>query len=396
VTYATLQPQTVPLVTELSGRTSPYMISDVRPQVSGIIQERLFAEGADVAAGEVLYQIDPALYQASYDSAKAALARAQANAAAAGALAQRYGAVVRVNAVSKQEYDNAVASAGQANAEVAAARAALETARINLEYTKVKAPVAGRIGRSTVTPGALVTQNQPAALATVQQLDPIYVDVTPSSTDMLKFKRALDAGRLKSDGLNAAKVKLKLEDNTPYANPTPRPDGSPDWIEGKLLFSDVTVEESTGAVTVRAVFPNPRGILLPGMYVRAIIEEGISNDTFLLPQQHASRDNRGRLMVMVLTKNNPKQDPAVQAALDAGLFMIEPRAITADRSYGNNWVVTGGILPGDKIQTDSFLTVRPGMPVRGVDGAAAQAAPGGAAPGQGSGGTGGAAQGEKK
>ncbi len=366
VNYISAQPQSVTLTTELPGRTAAFMLSEVRPQVNGIIQQRLFEEGADVAAGQVLYQIDPAVYQAAFNNAQATLAKAEANAAAARLLAQRYGTIVKLNAVSKQENDNAVAASGQAIADVAAAQAALESARINLEYTKVKAPVGGRIGRSTVTPGALVTQNQQMPLATVQQLDPMYVDVTQSSSDLLKLKRALAEGQIKG-GVDAAKVKLKLEDGSFYARKNPLEDGSPDWIEGELLFSDVTVEQSTGVVTVRAKFPNTKGILLPGMYVRAVLEEGVRDNTILLPQQYASRDSRGRLIVNVLVQTNPSKNATIQQALDSGMYRIEPRPITVDRSVGNNWLVTGGIMPGDKVQIDGYQMTRPGMLVHATD-----------------------------
>lgn len=390
VTYLRVSPKSVTLTTELSGRTSAYMGSDVRPQVSGIILERLFIEGSDVKQGDVLYQIDPALYQAAYDNAKATLMKAEANEVAAKLLAERYRQVVRVNAVSKQEYDNAVASYGQAQAEVAASKAALDTAAINLAYTKVKAPVSGRIGRSSVTPGALVTQNQSDALATVQQLDPMYVDLTQSSSDMLRLKKAFSRGELKSSGEAALRATLKLEDGSPYLQRVPQKDpvsgkgiqdeaGNPVYelkpVIGTLKFSEVTVEQSTGAVTIRAVFPNPEGILLPGMYVRAILEEGVNDKAFLVPQKTVIRNSRGQPMVQLLTKNATIQD-------QEGVFKIESRMLETDRAIGNNWLVTGGLKDGDRVTLDGLQKIRPGMLVKGVQeqtpaGAASQGAAGG-------------------
>lgn len=376
VTYLRVAPQRVTLTTVLSGRTSAFMVSDVRPQVSGIILERLFVEGSDVKQGDVLYQIDPALYQAAHDNAKAALMKAEANEVAARLLAERYRQVVRVNAVSKQEYDNAVASYGQARAEVAAAKAALDTAAINLAYTKVTAPVSGRIGRSSVTPGALVTQNQPDALATVQQLDPVYVDVTQSSSELLRLKMAFSSGALKSSGEAALRVKLKLEDGSIYQQRVPKRDpvsgmqmrdesGNPVYehepVIGTLKFSEVTVEQSTGAVTIRAVFPNPEGLLLPGMYVRAIVEEGVKAEAFLVPQKTVIRNNRGESVVQLLTKNATIQD-------QEGVFNVTPRILEIDRDMDNNWLVTAGLKEGDRVLLDGLQKVRPGMAVKGVPG----------------------------
>lgn len=373
VTYMKIEARPVTLTSELPGRTSAFMISEVRPQVSGIIQQRLFVEGSDVRQGEVLYQIDPALYQAAYDSAKATLMKAEANEVAAKLLAERYEKVVRVNAVSKQEYDNAVAAHGQAEAEVAAARASLESARINLEYTRVTAPVSGRIGRSTVTPGALVTQNQATPLATVQQLDPMYVDVTQSSTDLLRLKRAFGRGELISSGEGAMLASLKLEDGTTYTRPAQKkdpitglvlkhPDGSPQTepapVLGTLKFSEVTVEQSTGVVTIRAVFPNPEGTLLPGMYVRAILEEGVNEKAILIPQKSVIRNNRGLPVVQVLAKDEAAGQPDV--------FKMEARVITIDRSIGTQWLVTDGLKEGEFILLEGIMRARAGMSVKGV------------------------------
>ena len=357
VTYLEIKPERLRLTTELSGRTSAFMVSDVRPQVSGIIQERLFTEGTDVKQGEVLYQIDPSLYQATYDNAMAALKKAEANVVAAALLAERYEKVVRVKAVSKQEYDDAVAGQRQAEAEVAAAKAALDSARINLEYTKVTAPVSGRIGRSAVTPGALVTQNQSVSLATIQQLDPIYVDVTQSSVELLRLKKALASGALKSSGEGAMQVTLKLEDGSIYSTQTPKTDPATgktlkddkgnDILEetpviGMLKFSEVSVEQSTGVVTIRAVFPNPDNTLLPGMYVRAVIEEGVDEQAVLIPQKTIVRNNRGLPVVQVLTKNGTTAD-------GRELYVSQGRIIIIDRPVGNNWLVTEGLKAGERI-----------------------------------------------
>ncbi len=376
VTYLTAQMNNVPLITELPGRVSAFLVSEVRPQVSGIIQKRLFKEGTDVKKGEQLYQIDPALFQATYNSARADLAKAQANAFSARLKAERYSKIVGINAVSKQEYDDAIAARDQANAAVQAAKQAVETARINLEYTKVLSPVTGRIGRSFVTPGALVTQNQSTPLATVQQLSPVYVDVTQSSTDLLKLRRSLAIGEVQDGTHRGTKIKLKLEDGTPYAKISGEKlnNNQPDWILGELLFSDVTIEQSTGAVTLRAIFKNPDLILLPGMYVRAVIEEGIRENTILVPQKTVMRDAKNRPMVYVLVKQNPlpqqetddKDNKTVSSeTLGENDFYVATRYVTLDRDYKNNWLVIDGLEPGDKVLTDGFQKVREGIVVTG-------------------------------
>lgn len=374
VTYMEVKARPVTLTSELSGRTSAFMISDVRPQVSGIIQQRLFVEGSDVKQGEVLYQIDPSLYQAAFDNAKATLMKAEANEVAARLLAERYQQVVKVNAVSKQEYDNAVAAQGQAQAEVAAAKAALDTATINLDYTRVTAPVSGRIGRSAVTPGALVTQNQPTPLATVQQLDPMYVDVTQSSSDLLRLKRAFGRGELKSSGEGAMLATLKLEDGTTYTHRIPKKDSTTgevlknsdgsdqtelEPVLGSLKFSEVTVEQSTGVVTIRAVFPNPEGTLLPGMYVRAILEEGVNETAILIPQKAVIRNNRGLPVVQVLIKDDDIMN-------HEGVYKLEARVITVDRPIDNQWLVTDGLKEGELILLEGIMRARAGMMVKGV------------------------------
>jgi len=375
VSYIKIQARPVTLTTELSGRTTAFTVSEVRPQVSGYIKDRLFIEGSEVTEGDVLYQIDPAPYNAAYDSAKAALMKAEANEVAARLLAERYTRVAQ-GAVSNQERDNAVASHGQAKADVESAKAALETARINLEYTRVTAPVSGRIGRSSVTKGALVTQNQQTAMATVQQLDPMYVDVTQSSTELLRLRRAFESGALKRSGDETSmQVTLKLEDGTTYMERVPKTDpnsgeiirnaeGAIVYAEekrpvlGMLKFSEVTVEQSTGVVTIRAVFPNPERMLLPGMYVRAILEEGVSENAILIPQKTVVRNNRGLPVVQKLTKNATIQD-------QEGVYTITPQTIAVDRAIDNQWLVTTGLKEGDLVLLEGLMRVRPNMLVRG-------------------------------
>jgi len=311
----------VVMTSELPGRTNPYLVAEVRPQVGGIILKRLFKEGGDVKRDEVLYQIDPATYQATYNSAAAALAKAEANQASVQSRAERYGDLVKINAVSKQDYDDAYAASKQALADVESAKAAVENARINLDYTKVTAPISGRISKSDFTPGALVTASQATALTRIQQLDPIYVDVTQSSVEWLRLKREIENGVLKTDSKNQAKVKLKLEDGRMYPH------------EGKLEFSDVTVDQTTGMITLRAVFPNSKHDLLPGMYVRAILEEGVNEQAITIPQAAVTRDQKGVPLVLVVTADNK----------------IERRNITVDRDIGNDWLVTSGIKVGEKL-----------------------------------------------
>uniref|UniRef100_A0A831XKY2 Efflux RND transporter periplasmic adaptor subunit n=1 Tax=Geobacter metallireducens TaxID=28232 RepID=A0A831XKY2_GEOME len=348
VGVVTVQPQRVELTTELPGRTSPHLIAEVRPQVSGIIQKRLFTEGSDVKAGQVLYQIDPATYQAAHAGARAALARAEANLIPARLKEERLRDLVKIKAVSQQDYDDASAALKQAEADVAAARAAVETARINLAYTRVTAPISGRIGRSAVTDGALVTANQSAALATIQQLGTMYVDVTQSSAELLKLRRNLASGLLKNSGAAQARVKLLLEDGTPYP------------LTGTLKFSEVTVDQSTGSITLRAVFPNPRQILLPGMFVRAIVEEGVSEQAILVPQRGVSRNPKGEATVLVVGADEK----------------VEPRVITVARTVGENWLVSHGLKAGDRVIVEGIQRAKPGTTVRAVPfGAAPAAAP---------------------
>lgn len=335
VGVVTLKAEPLNITTELPGRTSAYRIAEVRPQVGGIILKRNFVEGSDIQAGSSLYQIDPATYQAAYDSARGDLAKAEAAANIARLTVNRYKTLVGTKYISQQEYDTAVADARQADAAVTAAKAAVETARINLAYTKVTSPISGRIGKSSVTEGALVTSNQANALATVQQLDPIYVDVTQSSNDFLRLKEELANGTLEQEG-GKAKVELILENGQKYPQ------------VGALEFSDVTVDESTGSITIRAVFPNPKGDLLPGMFVRARLDEGIKNNALLVPQQGVTRNPRGEATVMVVGADNK----------------VELRTVTAAQAIGDKWLVTAGLKSGDKVIVTGLQKVRPGVQVK--------------------------------
>lgn len=342
VVVTTITPQRLALTTVLPGRTSAHVVSEVRPQVGGIIKTRAFREGADVRAGQLLYQIDPATFQAAFANARAALAKAEANAEPARLKAQRYANLIKVNGVSKQDNDDAQAAYQQAKAEVLSSRAALDTARINLGYTRVTAPISGRIGKSSVTPGALVTASQATALATIQQIDPIYVDVTQSSAEVMRLKRDLASGKLQKGGSDGAKVKLLFDDGTAYAQ------------EGTLQFSDITVDQTTGVITLRALFPNPNHDLLPGLYVRAVLEEGVSDQALLVPQQALSRDPKGSAQVMVVRPDN----------------VVEVRPITVDRVVGDKWLVTDGIKPGERVITEGLQKVKPGMKVKATEAAA--------------------------
>jgi membrane fusion protein, multidrug efflux system len=335
VAVLTLQAAPVSLVTELPGRTVPYRIAEVRPQVNGVILKRLFTEGSQVKAGQQLYQIDPAPFEASLQSAKASLARAEATATSTRMLAQRYKPLAEARAVSRQDYDNAVAGQDQAAADVASAQASVETARINLAYTKVLAPITGRTGRSAVTEGALVAVNQTTALLVIQQLDPIYVDVTQASAVLLRLQRELAAGKLKKTGESQAETKLLLEDGTPYSEP------------GKLQFSEVTVDAGTGSVTLRAVFPNPQNILLPGMFVREQLEEGVDDHGLLVPQRAVAHNPRGEPTVTVVDAENK----------------AVPRIIKTDRAIGDQWLVSAGLAPGEKIIMLGIQGVQPGAVV---------------------------------
>lgn len=338
VGVVTVKAQNISVTLELPGRTYPYKIAEVRPQINGLVQQRLFREGADVKAGETLYQIDPSLYKAAYDNTQASLSKAQANLVTVKLKAERYGELVMINAVSKQDYDDADAALKQAEADVAANKAAVDAARINLDYTRIASPISGRIGISTVTPGALLTANQTVALTTVQQLDPIYVDLIQSSAELMRMKHALESGLLKRAGPDAIKVRLVLDDKTPYAQ------------EGKLEFSDVTVDQGTGSVTLRAVFPNPKHDLLPGMFVRAILEEGVNEQGLLVPQQGVTHDPRGNATALILGADGK----------------VELRILELGDALGDKWVVKRGLAAGDQLIVDGLQKVKPGAPAKAV------------------------------
>lgn len=330
VTVFVVKSAPLAVTTELPGRTDAFRVAEVRPQVSGIILRRNFVEGSDVKAGDSLYQIDPATYQAAYDSAKGELVKAEAAANIAHLTVKRYVPLVGTQYVSRQEYDQAVANARQADASVTAAQAGVETARINLAYTKVSSPISGRIGKSSVTEGALVTNGQASALATVQQLDPIYVDVTQSSNDFMQLKQS---SLQKGDGTSS--VQLLMENGQPYAE------------KGTLQFSDVTVDESTGSITLRAVFPNPKHMLLPGMFVRARIDEGVQPNAILVPQQGVTRTPRGDATVLVV---NAKEQ-------------VETRTVVAPQAIGDRWLITDGLKEGDRVIISGLQKVHPGATV---------------------------------
>jgi membrane fusion protein, multidrug efflux system len=335
VSVVTVQPQPIMLTTELPGRTSAYRVAEIRPQVNGLIQKRLFTEGADVKAGQVLYRIDPASFQATLKNAEAALARSKANLPAVQSRVDRYEELLAEKAVSQQDYDDAAAALHQAEADVRYWQATVETARINLDYTRITAPISGRIGRSNVTEGAIVTAYQPVALATIQQLDPIYVDVPQSTTELLRLKRRMADGRLNQDSNNQKTVSLIMEDGAAYAQ------------EGSLQFQDVTVDPSTGSVILRAVFPNPDGVLLPGMFVQTAIKEGVNQAAILVPQQGVSRDRRGNPMALIVGAES-------KTAL---------RMLTVDRAVGDQWLVSTGLAPGDRVIVEGLKMLRPGTTV---------------------------------
>ncbi|WP_052283982.1 efflux RND transporter periplasmic adaptor subunit [Kluyvera genomosp. 1] len=319
------------ITTELPGRTTAFRVAEVRPQVSGIILKRNFTEGADVLAGQSLYQIDPATYQAAYSSAKSDESKAQAAASIAHLTVKRYVPLLGTKYISQQDYDQAVATAHQADADVMAAKAAVESARINLAYTKVTSPISGRIGKSSVTEGALVTNGQSDAMATVQQLDPIYVDVTQSSSDFMRLKQ-----ESLQQGNDAKSVQLLMENDQPYA------------LKGSLQFSDVTVDESTGSITLRAIFPNPQHVLLPGMFVRARIDEGVNPSAMLVPQQGLTRTPRGDATVLVVNDKN----------------QVETRSVVATQAIGDQWLITSGLKAGEKVIISGLQKIRPGVTVK--------------------------------
>jgi membrane fusion protein (multidrug efflux system) len=335
VTVITLHTETVPLQTELAGRTAPFRSAEVRPQVSGIIKSRLFREGANVREGEILYQIDPSVYRTAHARAQAELASAEANLVTAQVRAERYAELVKINAVSKQEFDDARATSKQAIAAVEQSRALLGSARINLDYTRLVASIPGRIGRSSVTQGALVTASQPQPLATIQQLDPMYVDVTQSSVQLLQLKRLLASGGAIPASTS---VSLKLEDGTDYGE------------RGELQFTDVTVDASTGSVTLRALFPNPDGILLPGMYVRAVINEAVNPQAILAPQRGITRDVKGRATALLVDEHDK----------------VELRTLTTGRAIGDRWLVTSGLHAGERLIIEGVDKVKPGAQVKAL------------------------------
>ncbi|WP_294057098.1 efflux RND transporter periplasmic adaptor subunit [Sphingomonas sp.] len=341
VGYVVVQPTSVPLTAELPGRVTAYQMSEVRPQVAGIVQRRFFQEGTIVRQGQTLYQIDPSLYQAQVSQSAANLESARANAAAAQVKADRYRPLAQMQAVSQQDYTDAVAAARQANASVAQTNAALRTARINLRFTRVPAPITGRIGRSLITEGSLVTANQADPLAVIQRLDPIYVDIQQSSADLLALRRTLAQGGVVPA---SAAVRLKLEDGSDFEQ------------AGTVRFAEVMVDQNTGTVTLRASFANPQGILLPGMFVRAVLAQSVDTRAYLVPQQALIRDPKGGATVWVVGPG----DKALR------------RPVTADRTQGANWVVTKGLNPGDKVIVQGTGTLKPNADLKPVPASSAQ------------------------
>lgn len=333
----TVQPGDVGLVNELPGRLEASRVAQVRARAAGILQQRLFREGSEVKAGQRLFQIDPAPYQAALQSARATLARAEANLGQARALAERYAPLVKENAISQQEYANAQAAQKQAEADVAAGRAAVRTAEINLGYANVTAPIGGRIGRALVTEGALVGQGEATQLAVIQQIHPMYVNFTQSVGEVYRLRRAFEAGQLKGTGKDVARVRVVLEDGSVYR------------LEGRLLFSDLTVDSTTGQVSLRAEIPNPEGQLLPGLYVRVRIEQATASDAVLLPQQAVTRSAQGDSVLVV-----------------DGEGMVSPRSVTLGGEQNAQWVVLEGLKPGERVVVDGFQKMRPGAPVKPV------------------------------
>ncbi|MCZ7590670.1 MAG: efflux RND transporter periplasmic adaptor subunit [Kiritimatiellae bacterium] len=337
VGVVTIKAERMPITVELPGRISASLVAEVRPQVTGIILKRLFEEGADVKEGDVLYQIDPALYEAALSSAKAALAHTEANLASLRSQMARLEELIKIHAISQQQYDDTDAALKQAEAELAANKAAIETAKINLGYTQIKAPISGRIGKSSVTVGALVTANQGAALATVQLLNPVYADAPQTSANLLRLRQSITAGHMTSDGAGTP-AHLVLEDGSTYSE------------QGTLQFSDVTVDPTTGSVDLRSSFPNPDGVLLPGMYVRVTVEEGISDRAILVPQRGVTFNPRGEPVAMVVNAENK----------------AEERVLDIGRSINNSWLVLEGLQDGDRVIVEGTLRVRPGAPVSPV------------------------------
>ena len=338
VAVVTVQPQKIVLTTELPGRTAAFRVAEIRPQVNGLILKRAFKEGSDVKAGDLLYQIDPAPYQAAYDQARAAVAMAEANLPALRSRVERFKELLAVHAVGQQDYDDADAALRQMEAQLAASKAAMESAGINLSYTPIKAPISGRIGKSNVTEGAIVTAYQPIPLATIQQMDPIYVDVAQSTTELFRLRRSLKDGRLHQNGKSQSKVKLLMEDGTAYP------------LEGTLRFRDVTVDPTTGSVILRIVFPNPKSVLLPGMFVRAVVQEGVNNQAILIPQQGVCRNHKGDPCSLIVDSEHK----------------VRKRMLTLDRAIGDKWLVSAGLAPGDQVIVEGMQRVRLGAPVKVV------------------------------
>lgn len=338
VTVVTVARQPVLLTIELPGRTVPFRIAEIRPQVNGLIQKRLFTEGSEVKAGQALYQIDPAPFQAALDNADAALGRAAANLPAIQSRVKRYKEALADKAISQQDFDDASAALRQAEADINYYNATVQSARINLNYARVVSPISGRIGSSSVTDGAIVTAYQSVALATIQQLDPIYVDVPQSATELLRLQKRLEAGQLKNDGTNASKVSLIM------------PDGSTYPLEGTLQFRDISVDPTTGSVSLRMIFPNPKGVLLPGMFVRGVLREGVNEEAILIPQQTVARDTKGNPVAMIVDQEGKAQQ----------------RQLVVERTIRDQWLVTSGLVPGDRVIAEGMQKVRPGMAVRQV------------------------------
>jgi membrane fusion protein, multidrug efflux system len=345
VSVVTVHPSSVPLTIELPGRTSPYLVAQIRARVDGIVLTRDFKEGGDLKAGQRLYQIDPAPYVAALNSARAALQKAQANLVSATALAERYKVLVVANAVSRQDYDNAIAAQGQAAADVATGKAMVATAQINVDYTNVVSPIAGRSGPSLVTHGAYVQTSAATLMTTVQQIDPIYVDLTQSSADGLQLRRDIASGRLKVTGPDQAKVELTLEDGSQYP------------ASGTLQFSDITVNQGTGSVTMRAIFPNPNFVLLPGMFVRARIEEGVVDNALLVPQVGVTHNPQGEATALVAGPDNK----------------VASRTLRLRGTRGDQWVVEGGLADGDRVIVAGAQKVQPGAVVQASEATAATA-----------------------
>jgi membrane fusion protein (multidrug efflux system) len=354
VSVVTVRKASVPVLTDLPGRTSAFLVSQVRARVDGIVLKRDFKEGADVKAGQRLYQIDPAPYRAMLDSAIGTLQKSQANLAAQNALEERYKQLVAGNAVSKQDYDNAVSTKGQAAADVVFGKAAVQTAKINLGYTDVVAPITGRVGLSLVTEGAFVQTSAATLMTTIQQIDPIYVDLTQSSVQGLQLRRDIASGKVKVNGPDQAKVTVFLEDGTQYP------------VAGTLQFTDITVDPNTGSVTVRAIIPNPNSVLLPGMFVRARVDEGVDDNALLVPQTGVTHNPQGQATALVVGSDNK----------------VALRTIQATRTFGANWVVDGGLKEGEKVIVSGLQKVQPGALVRAVETIAAPASQNAAAPTQ--------------